>query len=221
VRLLDELPRTRNELHLIEHRLEKIVVVFNHLRDRESRTRIVFKQPGCTDFVHCASQGGNLFLGQITTQVERCLSIGFFVQWFGIDNHTVQIKKNGLQIVHEHCRCTRFLYLAFVLWGKRGLRRQGLTLRIRFTTYRHSLLAFKEIAPRPSQSVDHGNALHRCYHLPGSLGRRPTSFHGAFSSVPRCALNFIRGRKFRLIPTKTAQFPSDRPPCNWPAPIAD
>jgi hypothetical protein len=41
------------------------------------------------------------------------------------------------------------------------------------------------------------------YHLPGSLGRRPTNRHGAFSVDPRCALNRIRGRKFRLIPTKT------------------
>ena len=65
--LLDEFPRTRNQLHLIDHRLEKIVVVFDHLSNRESRTRIVFKQLGGTDFVYCASQGGNLFLDQIVT----------------------------------------------------------------------------------------------------------------------------------------------------------
>jgi hypothetical protein len=52
-----------------------------------------------SDFLHCAFEGGNLFLGQIATQVKRYLSKGFFVQWFGIDNHTVQIKKNGLQVV--------------------------------------------------------------------------------------------------------------------------
>jgi len=32
-----------------------------------ARTRIVFKQLGGTDFVYCASQGGNLFLDQIVT----------------------------------------------------------------------------------------------------------------------------------------------------------
>src|SRR6516162_8451120 len=76
--LLDELPRTRDEAYLIEHRLEKIVIIFDHLRNRESRSRIVFKQLDGTDFVHCASQRGNLLLGQIATQVKRCLSIGLF-----------------------------------------------------------------------------------------------------------------------------------------------
>ena len=51
---------------------------------------------------------GNLFRGQIAAQVKRCLSKGFFVQWLGIDNHAVQIKKNGLQVVRGHCRCTRW-----------------------------------------------------------------------------------------------------------------
>ena len=92
--LLDESPRTQDELHLIEHRLEKIVVVFHHLRKRESRTRVVFKQLGGTDFLQCAFEEGNFFGGQIATRVKRRLSKGFFVQWFGIDNHTVRIKKN-------------------------------------------------------------------------------------------------------------------------------
>ena len=48
--LLDELPRTRNEPHLIEHRLVNIVVILHHLRNRESRTRIVFKQLGGPGF---------------------------------------------------------------------------------------------------------------------------------------------------------------------------
>src|SRR6516162_11565892 len=55
--LLDELPRTRDEPDLIEHRLVNIVVVFHHLRNRESRTRIVFKQLGGPAFVDCASKG--------------------------------------------------------------------------------------------------------------------------------------------------------------------
>jgi hypothetical protein len=34
----------------------------------KSRSRIVFKQLGGTDFLHCAFEGGNLFLGQIATK---------------------------------------------------------------------------------------------------------------------------------------------------------
>jgi uncharacterized membrane protein len=56
--LLDEVQATRDGPHLIEHRLEKVVLVLHHLRNRESRSWIVFKQLCSPDFTHCAFEGG-------------------------------------------------------------------------------------------------------------------------------------------------------------------
>ena len=52
-----------------------------------------------SDFLRCAFEEATSSWVRSRPQVKRCLSKGFFVQWFVIDNHTVQIKKNGLQVV--------------------------------------------------------------------------------------------------------------------------